>query len=343
MNKTKSILMPTPCISVIMSVYNGARFLREAVDSILQQSFTDFEFIIVDDASTDETQAILAGYGDKRIRLLRNTQNVGLTISLNRALVVARGRYIARMDADDISLPKRFEQQVEHLDAHQDVLALGTSADIVDARGVFYRRMPVPVCHEDVVIWLLINCSIVHGSVMFRNRADIRYNESFKAAQDYDLWVRLLETGRMANLPEVLYLWRDHAQSVTSARYEMQSALAREIARRHLSNVIRLGRYDYLLAASILGVGLDAEKRERVVSAMKNWAGAKQVDGRLMRRALYSYPIAVSAVPALLKELMTLWGVVEGVIWLCSRYGWFVFLRLFQRLVPACNRRSREM
>lgn len=321
-----------PTISVVMSVYNGERYLREAIDSILGQTFEDFEFIIINDASTDGSDGIIKKYDDPRIVLVYNEKNRGLTKSLNIGLEKACGKYIARMDADDVSLPQRFTRQVDFLNDYQDHIAVGTFAHIIDAQGEFYREMPMPVTHEDVLIWLLQNCSIVHGSVMFRNGQDIRYDEEYVAAQDYELWVRLLGEGKMiANVPEVLYLWRNHASSVTSARFEMQSDLSRITADRHLNHIIRLKRYDYLLVASLLGIGLDEQKRMRILEAMKNWSHEICIDQLTMRKALYEYPISVSAVPKQVRELVARCGWFTIIKWLCLRYSGLIFQRLLNK------------
>ena len=139
--------MLKPKVSVVMAVYNGEQYLQEAIESILSQTFSDFEFIIVDDASTDCTPEIVQNYAkyDKRIRLMRNKRNLGLTKSLNRGLNVSQGIYIARQDADDLSLPKRLELQVHFLDDHIEIGALGAGVEIVDEKGSSLKEMGVPV------------------------------------------------------------------------------------------------------------------------------------------------------------------------------------------------------
>ncbi len=124
-----------PKVSVIMSVYNGDKYLREAIESILNQTFTDFEFIIVNDGSTDNSLEIIESYDDERIKTINNKKNIGLTKSLNKALKFAKGKYIARQDADDVSLPNRFEKQVEYLDSHPEVALVGTSVYLIDENG----------------------------------------------------------------------------------------------------------------------------------------------------------------------------------------------------------------
>jgi glycosyltransferase involved in cell wall biosynthesis len=144
-----------PRISVVMSVYNGEKYLRQAIESILQQTYTDFEFIIIDDGSTDSSREIIQSYDDKRIRLVINEQNIGLTKSLNKGIRLAKGEFIARMDADDISLPQRFEKQVAYLDSHPEVGVLGTYANIIDHRGKIINNIIFPTEHE-TILWTML-------------------------------------------------------------------------------------------------------------------------------------------------------------------------------------------
>ena len=132
-----------------MSVYNGEKYLREAIESILNQTFTDFEFLIVNDGSTDSSLEIILSYPDERIRVIRNDRNIGLTKSLNKALQQAKGEYIARQDADDISLQNRFEEQLIYLEKHPEVALLGTSAYKIDERGEILAKVIVPTEEDE--------------------------------------------------------------------------------------------------------------------------------------------------------------------------------------------------
>ena len=199
--------MAEPRISVVMSVYNGERFLREAVDSILGQTFTDFEFIIIDDGSTDSTRAILESYDDPRI-VIMHQENIGLTKSLNRGLATARGELIARMDDDDISLNQRLEKQVEFLDAHPDVGVLGIKGHSIDEYGKIKGRCSNPCTHEEIVGNLLLDNMFIHSSVVFRKALVDEYGayrEYAYMGQDYDLFLRLSRLTRLANLSEPLH------------------------------------------------------------------------------------------------------------------------------------------
>jgi glycosyltransferase involved in cell wall biosynthesis len=218
-----------PKVTVLMSVYNGEKYLRQAVDSILNQTFTDFEFIMVDDGSTDATKAILDSYTDPRIVRLTNETNIGLTASLNRGLKIARGTYIARMDADDISLPERLRRQVQFLDSHPDIGVLGTKFEVIDDLGRPHPRSAADSwpTQPGMVSWLLFfRCSIAHPTVMVRRAVYERlngYNPEFLQAQDYELWLRAgLETG-ITNIPKVLVKLRSHPAKVSRTHSQAQN------------------------------------------------------------------------------------------------------------------------
>jgi len=227
-----------PRVSVVMSVYNGERFLRQAVDSILAQTFTDFEFVVVDDGSTDGTAEILKGYTDPRLRMIRQ-ENIGLIGSLNRAVDIASGDYIARMDADDISSPRRLDRQLEWLESKPGIAVLGTQAAEIDEAGDTLRRHYYPVGSDAIAKALLRGATaLCHGTVMFRRACFEKvggYRRPFEHAEDYDLWLRMIESYEVENLTGVLYLKRLTLDSVSFAHFLGQqrgAAYALDCARR---------------------------------------------------------------------------------------------------------------
>ena len=207
-----------PRVSVIMAVYNGGRYLREAIDSVVSQDSRDFEFVIVDDCSTDDTPAIVASYGDPRIVCIRNEQNAGQTPSLNRALRAARGEYVARIDADDAYRPGKLAKQVAYLDAHPDVAVCGTAAVKFDGEGRDFGVFTPPVRPEDVDFTIHYRVPVCHVSVMMRRDAVLAcggYDERYRYAADFALWSALLKRGhRIANLPERLMKYREFRESL---------------------------------------------------------------------------------------------------------------------------------
>ena len=204
-----------PKISVIMSVYNGEKYLREAIESILNQTFTDFEFIIVNDGSTDNSLEIIKSYNDERIKIINNEKNIGLTKSLNKALAQARGEYIARQDADDISLPSRFEEQIKYLEEHPDVVLLGTSSYNIDESGkIIGKKIALA---KPTMGNLFKENQFIHGSVMFKKEVVDElgyYNELFNYSQDYELWLRIANHYPVRNLTQRLYKSRSHSENI---------------------------------------------------------------------------------------------------------------------------------
>lgn len=225
-------------VSVLMAVHNAQEHLRSAMDSILDQSLEDFEFIVVDDGSTDSTPDILRSYADRRLRVLRNDANLGLNRSLNRGLREARGEYVARMDGDDISLPRRLEKQALFLDSHPEVVIAGCQA-LLFAEGHEYVAW-YPETGEEVAAHMLLAPPFAHPAVMIRTdflrQHSLDYDEDVPCAQDYHLWDRLLDIpgAQGANLPEVLLHYRLNQQGVTGTRRAEQDRAARDIREARL-------------------------------------------------------------------------------------------------------------
>jgi hypothetical protein len=206
-----------PRVTVLMAVYNGERYLAESIDSVLKQTYADFEFLILDDGSTDRTGDIIASFADRRIRAVRNEGNIGLTKSLNKGLDLAKGEYIARQDADDVSLQERLEREVRFLDENPQVGVVGSWVDYIDGEGRCTDTWRTPGSAALVQWSLLFGNCIAHPSVVMRRNLLNRwgaYRPDIAYAQDYDLWVRLSRRTRIANLSESLYLRRVHHRMV---------------------------------------------------------------------------------------------------------------------------------
>lgn len=226
-------------ITVLMPLYNGASYVCQAVESILNQSYRNFEFLIIDDGSTDAGPDIVTAMRDERIVLLRNPSNVGVAATLNHGLDVARGRYIARMDADDISLPDRLERQVRFMDEHPDV---GISGGWVRCFGG--SELPctcrVPGESREVAAYSLFENPLWHMAVIMRrdvlNYYSLRYNPDFSRSEDYDLWIRAGRFFPLANLERVLVRVRRTKGSATRANWNEVTRQTEVLLGRQLSN-----------------------------------------------------------------------------------------------------------
>ena len=210
-----------PIVTVLMPVYNAGKFLRDAVDSILKQSFSDFEFLIIDDGSTDESQSIIRSYKDSRIKFVQNEKNLGVAATLNRGLALARGEYIARMDADDLSDPTRLEKQLNFLEKHRSLGLIGSWVRYFNRQKSYVLRYPVGV--NCVRAYVLLGNPLAHPSVMIRKdifkKYGLRYDETCVAAQDYELWQRCVTKFAFDNIPDPLVHWRANEEGVTQARF----------------------------------------------------------------------------------------------------------------------------
>lgn len=223
-----STITSYPVVTVLMSVYNSEAYLREAVESMLNQSFKEFEFIIINDTSTDSSLEIIESYDDSRIKIIHNPENIGLTRSLNKGLKLARGKYIARMDADDVSLPDRLEKQVRFMEDNPEIGICGTWYK-VPAKNKIVQH---PIFHQGIITALFKDNAIGHPTSILRKevitRYNLFYNERFLASQDYDLWVRAANVTLLANIPEVLVLYRLHDKQVSSLKKRNQKEHAFE-------------------------------------------------------------------------------------------------------------------
>jgi glycosyltransferase involved in cell wall biosynthesis len=219
--------MITPRISVVLAVCNGERHVEASARSVLAQRFEDFELIVVDDGSTDATPDILSALQREDPRVVIMCQeNRGLAASLNRGIAMARGIYVARQDADDISLQDRFERQTAFLDQYPSVAAVGSSADVIDRSGAVVGALHALRGPGAVRRGLLtLRSTPVHGSMLMRTsaiRAAGGYREAFPVCQDYDLWLRLSSRFDIDNIPDVLYQWRLDSEGVYNARRATQ-------------------------------------------------------------------------------------------------------------------------
>ena len=235
----KTMRNKKPLISVVMPVYNGEKYLKEAIDSILSQTYKDFEFIILNDGSTDNSLKIIKKYIQKDARVILITrENRGLITSLNEGIKKAQGRYIARMDADDISLPTRFKEQVKFMEDNKDISICGTSIILFNESGNI-KPVKYPTSDSDIKFILMFTSAFAHPSVMMKRDIFMKLKyEHYKYAEDYKLWIDIALAGyKMGNLDEVLLRYRIHSQQVSIVKNDVQLAKSHEMGMDYLNHL----------------------------------------------------------------------------------------------------------
>ncbi len=217
--------MRAPAITVLVPVYNAEKYLTEAIDSILNQSFTDFELLIINDGSTDKSEEIILSYSDKRIKYVKNETNLKLIATLNKGFALSTGKYIVRSDADDINYLNRLEMQFQSMEQNPNIVLLGTSFETfgTDISSTVTRYA---ADHNTICLKHFYQIHLSHGTSIFRTETirkhNLRFDSSYEHAEDYELWTRIAQVGRLANLPQVLYKVRHHNQKVSHLYAEIQ-------------------------------------------------------------------------------------------------------------------------
>ena len=281
--------MTNPLVSVLLPVYNAQGYLRESIESILGQTFADFELIIINDGSTDDSKAIMDSYADTRIVII-DQKNAGLPVSLNRAIAKAKGKYLARQDADDVSLPTRLSEQVAYLEAHPDSALLGTWAQIIEKDNLTARTLTHPCKNGEIQIKLLFYNCFVHSSVMMRkttlNQCGVYPEDPDKfPPEDYDLWLRIAQVAQVANLPKMLLQYRELPDSISRQKLEIMQARARRMSSRALNIIL----CDTALTNKIVQL-VDAMCEIPVVLTKKNYQELQALLERVGKYQLACWP-----------------------------------------------------
>jgi len=228
----------SPLVTVLMAVYNGEKFLREAIESILNQTYTNFEFLIINDGSADSTEEIILSYNDDRIRYIKNAQNLKLIASLNRGLDLANGKYIARMDADDISLPERLEKQIRFLEKHPKVGVLGSWVRTLGLQENYDVKFEQG--HTNIRFKLFFNNYLHHPTVVLRRSVIEKYKLRYPNvlhAEDYALWIEMTNFCQIDILPEVLLKYRVHGANISVKNSDFQKTQTFHLRKRQLESM----------------------------------------------------------------------------------------------------------
>ena len=247
-----------PMVSVLLPVYNAEKYLSEAIDSILNQTYANFEFIIINDGSIDNSEKIILSYNDRRIRYIRNEKNIRLVASLNKGIQLARGRYLVRMDADDISMPNRIEKQVTFMENNLKVGVCGSYLRVFgDERRVVISKLPI--MDKDIRASLLVRNSLGHPNVIIRKSTltvnGVCYDERFYRMEDWGLWITLMPKCKFANCPEVLlnYRWVNTSESRINTKDEKHLIISMKVVKLFFSQLaIDCSDYELEMITSII-------------------------------------------------------------------------------------------
>jgi glycosyltransferase involved in cell wall biosynthesis len=315
----------TPRIAVVLPVYNGEDYLAEAIRSVLSQTFTDFELVVIDDGSTDRTADVLAGFSDARMRIIRFRHHRGLVQALNTGIRESRSELIARMDADDICLPHRFEKQVAFMDAHSDIALCGTWARLFgDARSVLRPAVEPKQIHAR----LFFGGAMDHPSIMMRRavleRHGLAYDDTFRHVEDFDLFIRLAELAKLANLPEVLLRTRAHDREVSVVhRHEQLETEARLLVRQLRLLIPGVTKDEEVFHVKVAMRRLDASNLELAEQWLLHLERVNRESGRYdvgaFRHELRQtwYHLHAGVTPPRLRVLLSYWksplGSVRGI------------------------------
>jgi glycosyltransferase involved in cell wall biosynthesis len=235
--------MKTLAISIILPVYNAENYIQECIDSILGQIFTNFELIIINDGSTDNSREMINSYKDQRIKVMENQHN--FIKALNLGIKYAEGKYIARMDADDIMLPHRLETQFNFMESNPDTDICGSWAEAFGMKNMMIKS---PVDHIDIISNLILNNALLHPTVIMRKSSVCKYpdypdlyEQTYLYAEDYRLWTELAMKGyKFANIPEVLLKYRSSETQVTSVNFQKMMSISRNIQKQYIEQVAEI-------------------------------------------------------------------------------------------------------
>jgi len=280
--------MNQPLVSVVMPVYNGERYLKEAIESVLFQTYKNLELVVVDDGSTDASKSIISSYSDSRIRLVENTKNSGIVFTRNKGLLAAQGEYIATLDCDDIALPERIENQVNFLEKNPDYALCGSFYQIMDASGKLLGKMRMPTSNRDIVTYLTVGNCYCNSTIMVRSNLakELKYTTGYDIVEDYELWYRISQKMKIAILPFLGTYYRVHGNNISVSKMNDMFSRVKKIYTRVLfDSSIEFTEHELELHANWLnGNFVFFNSRESIVE-LDSWS-AKFYEG-ITRNATY--------------------------------------------------------
>jgi len=263
-----------PLVSIVLPVYNGEKYLAESLDSVLAQTYQNWELVIINDGSTDGTETLILSYQDKRIKYLPNEGNKGIIFSLNKGLQESNGVYIARLDADDIALPFRIEKQVKFLSENSDYALCGSYFQTIDSNGSLLKNVTFPANNRDAQSYLLLHNCFCHSAIMMRSiiAKELKYDEKFQVCEDYDLWYRISRRGKILNLPVFTTLYRVHDNNMSTRKSEIMFAHVNKINKRILDDLgIEYSDSELAVHSNALCYNASFFKQPVNINILENW------------------------------------------------------------------------
>ena len=327
--------MKMPQVTVLMPVFNGEKYLKEAIESILNQDFTDFEFLIINDGSTDNSAEIICSYKDSRIVLITNEKNIGLVSTLNKGIELAKGEYIVRMDCDDISLKNRVSKQVAFMDRNKDIAVSGSFYNLF--RNNKKAVVDLPLTKQEIKCFLVFNSPIAHPTAIIRKNAiqqfKLNYSSEYIHAEDYDFWSQIANHYELANIPDVLLDYRVHMNQITGNLHlvSKKNSSVTAIRLRHLQQNGILPSEDELLLHNSISNGETLENIEQVKNS-ENWL-KKLINNNNEKKNLDKYFFEKIILERWLRLCFNFFGAKKGLYY-------FINSALFKTIKLPLNRKK---
>ena len=266
--------MNFPLVSVVMPVYNAEKYLKEAIDSILSQTYPNFELVVVNDGSTDSSREIILSYADPRIRLIENEKNSGIVFTRNVGLMAAAGVYTATLDSDDIAVPDRLTRQVNFLETNLTHGMCGSFYTVIDGKGQVTKKVEFPVNHKDIITHLTINNCFCNSTILVRSplAKELKYREQYDIVEDYELWYRISKRAELANLPFYGTYYRVHGNNISVSKMNDMFERVKKINHQILiDSEITFSERELELHARFLRVDLPFFGSADVTDELENW------------------------------------------------------------------------